>query len=40
MTREFHVKTPIRDEDIEPVRVGDIVYLTEIIVTASVEVLL
>jgi len=34
MVREFHVKTPIRDEDIEPVRVGDIVYLTGIIVTA------
>jgi len=34
LTREFHVRTPIKDEDIEPVRVGDVVYLTGIIVTA------
>ncbi len=33
-SHEFHLKTPIRDEDIEPVKVGDIVYLTGIIVTA------
>ncbi len=34
MVREFHIRTPIKDKDLEPVRVGDIVYLTGVIVTA------
>lgn len=31
--REFHLKTPIKDEDIADIRIGDIVYLDGIIVT-------
>lgn len=33
MVREFHIKTPIRNENVEPVGVGDVVYLTGVIVT-------
>ncbi len=35
--RVFHLKTPIRDEDIEKLRVGDILYVTGIMVTARDE---
>ncbi|WP_334328582.1 L(+)-tartrate dehydratase subunit beta [Companilactobacillus sp. HBUAS59699] len=31
--RKFHLKTPIKDEDIADIRIGDIVYLDGIIVT-------
>ncbi|WP_125565212.1 L(+)-tartrate dehydratase subunit beta [Companilactobacillus insicii] len=31
--REFHLKTPIKDEDLADIRIGDIVYLDGIIVT-------
>lgn len=34
MVCEFHIKTPVRDEDLESVKVGDTVYLTGIMVTA------
>jgi len=33
VVREFHIKTPIRNENVEPVGVGDVVYLTGVIVT-------
>ena len=33
MSREFHLTTPIRDEDLEEIRVGDIVYLDGTLVT-------
>ncbi len=33
MVREFRIRTPVKDEDLEPVRVGDVVYLTGTIVT-------
>lgn len=35
--RVFHLKTPLRDEDVEKLRVGDIVYVTGIMVTARDE---
>jgi len=31
---EFHLGTPIRDEDLEDIGVGDVVYITGIVVTA------
>jgi len=34
MSRTYYLRTPIRDEDLEPIRVGDVVYLTGTIVTA------
>lgn len=34
MSREFHLKTPIRDEDLSEINTGDIVYLTGTLVTA------
>ncbi|MEB3788518.1 MAG: FumA C-terminus/TtdB family hydratase beta subunit [Desulfurococcales archaeon] len=35
--RVFHLKTPLSDEDISKLRVGDIVYVTGIMVTARDE---
>ncbi|NOZ31175.1 MAG: fumarate hydratase, partial [Crenarchaeota archaeon] len=35
--RVFHLKTPLTDEDVEKLRVGDIVYITGIMVTARDE---
>lgn len=35
--RIFHLKTPLMDEDVEKLRVGDIVYITGIMVTARDE---
>jgi tartrate/fumarate subfamily iron-sulfur-dependent hydro-lyase beta chain len=35
--RVFHLKTPISDEDVERLRVGDIIYVTGIMVTARDE---
>lgn len=35
--RIFHLKTPLTDEDVEKLRVGDIVYITGIMVTARDE---
>ncbi|MCE4625189.1 MAG: FumA C-terminus/TtdB family hydratase beta subunit [Desulfurococcales archaeon] len=35
--RVFHLKTPISDEEIEKLRVGDILYITGIMVTARDE---
>ncbi|MCD6301880.1 MAG: fumarate hydratase C-terminal domain-containing protein [Staphylothermus sp.] len=34
MSRTYYLRTPIRDEDLESIRVGDVVYLTGTIVTA------
>lgn len=31
--KKFHLTTPIKDEDIEDIRIGDIVYLDGIMVT-------
>jgi len=31
---EFHLRTPIRDEDLEDIEVGDVVYITGVVVTA------
>ena len=36
-SRVFHLRTPLSDEDIEKLRVGDIVYVTGIMVTARDE---
>jgi len=35
--RVFHLKTPLTDEEVEKLRVGDIVYITGIMVTARDE---
>lgn len=35
--REYRLRTPLRDEDVEKLRVGDIVYITGILVTARDE---
>jgi tartrate/fumarate subfamily iron-sulfur-dependent hydro-lyase beta chain len=35
--REFHLRTPLRDEDVEKLRIGDVVYLTGTVVTARDE---
>ncbi|MCE4617996.1 MAG: FumA C-terminus/TtdB family hydratase beta subunit [Desulfurococcales archaeon] len=35
--RIFHLKTPLTDEEVEKLRVGDIVYITGIMVTARDE---
>ncbi len=35
--RVFHLRTPLSDEDVEKLRVGDIVYVTGIMVTARDE---
>ena len=35
--RVFHLRTPISDEDVEKLRVGDIIYVTGIMVTARDE---
>ncbi|MCE4628533.1 MAG: FumA C-terminus/TtdB family hydratase beta subunit [Desulfurococcales archaeon] len=35
--RVFHLRTPISDEDVEKLRVGDIIYITGIMVTARDE---
>ena len=34
---EYHLKTPIKEEDIRKLRVGDIIYIDGIIVTARDE---
>jgi len=34
LTREFNLRTPIRDEDLEDIGVGDAVYITGVAVTA------
>ncbi len=36
-SRVFHLRTPLSDEDVEKLRVGDIVYVTGIMVTARDE---
>jgi len=36
-SRVFHMKTPLSDEDVEKLRVGDIVYVSGIMVTARDE---
>jgi tartrate/fumarate subfamily iron-sulfur-dependent hydro-lyase beta chain len=35
--REFHLRTPLRDEDVEALRIGDVVYLSGTVVTARDE---
>ncbi|MEB3807026.1 MAG: FumA C-terminus/TtdB family hydratase beta subunit [Desulfurococcales archaeon] len=36
-SRVFHLRTPLSDEDVEKLRIGDIVYVTGIMVTARDE---
>jgi len=35
--REFRLRTPLRDEDVEALRIGDVVYLSGTVVTARDE---